>query len=81
MDQRLLRVAWLSGFGVAMAAPALAYLALPSNGGLSTGGFWNRLSVLTGLLALSALVSAAVEKRLVPAAALPHPPAGDDRGP
>src|SRR5690606_9036979 len=60
MDQRLLRVAWLSGFGVAMAAPALAYLALPSNGGLSTGGFWNRLSVPTGLLALSALVSAAV---------------------
>jgi 3-phenylpropionate/trans-cinnamate dioxygenase ferredoxin reductase subunit len=55
MDQRLLRVAWLSGFGVVVAAPALAYLALPSSGGL-----WNRLSVLTGLLALSALVSAAV---------------------
>lgn len=29
---------------------------------------------------LAALVSAAVEKRLVPAAALPHPRAGDDRG-
>jgi len=29
---------------------------------------------------LAALVSAAVEKRLVPAAALPHPRAGGDRG-
>jgi 3-phenylpropionate/trans-cinnamate dioxygenase ferredoxin reductase subunit len=55
MDQRLLRVAWLSGFGAAIGTPALAYLALPSSGGL-----WHRLSVLTGLLALSALVSAAV---------------------
>jgi predicted ferric reductase len=55
MDQRLLRVAWLSGLGAVIGAPALAYLALPSSGGL-----WHRLSVLTGLLALSALVSAAV---------------------
>jgi 3-phenylpropionate/trans-cinnamate dioxygenase ferredoxin reductase subunit len=55
MDQRLLRVAWLSGFGAVVAAPALAYFALPSSGGL-----WHRLSMLTGLLALSALVSAAV---------------------
>jgi predicted ferric reductase len=55
MDQRLLRVAWLSGFGAIVCAPALAYLAMPSPGGL-----WDRLSVLTGLLALSALVCAAV---------------------
>jgi 3-phenylpropionate/trans-cinnamate dioxygenase ferredoxin reductase subunit len=55
MDQRLLRVAWLSGLGAVVAAPSLAYLALPSSGGL-----WHRLAVLTGLLALSALVSAAV---------------------
>jgi predicted ferric reductase len=55
MDQRLLRVAWLSGFAAIIGAPSLAYIALPSSGGL-----WQRLSVLTGLLALSALVSAAV---------------------
>jgi predicted ferric reductase len=55
MDQRLLRVAWLSGIGAVVGAPSLTYLALPSSGGL-----WHRLSVLTGLLALSALVSAAV---------------------
>jgi predicted ferric reductase len=55
MDQRLLRVAWLSGIGAVIGAPALAYLALPSSDGL-----WERLSVLTGLLALSALVCAAV---------------------
>ena len=55
MDQRLLRVMWLGGFGVAIVAPSLGYLAVPSPGGL-----WERLSVLTGLLALSALVCAAV---------------------
>src|SRR5687768_15167309 len=55
MDQRLLRVVWLSGFGAIVGAPSLAYLAMPSPGGL-----WERLSVLTGLLALSALVCAAV---------------------
>jgi predicted ferric reductase len=55
MDQRLLRATWLGGLGVIICAPSLTYLALPSSGGL-----WHRLSVLTGLLALSALVSAAV---------------------
>ncbi|TWF77696.1 putative ferric reductase [Pseudonocardia hierapolitana] len=55
MEQRLLRVSWLSGLGAVIGVPALAYLALSSSGGL-----WHRLSVLTGLLALSALVSAAV---------------------
>jgi predicted ferric reductase len=55
MDQRLLRVAWLSGLGAIIGAPSLAYLALPSSDPL-----WDRLSVLTGLLALSALVCAAV---------------------
>jgi predicted ferric reductase len=55
MDQRLLRVVWLSGFGAIVGAPSLAYLAMPSPGGL-----WDRLSVLTGLLALSALVCAAI---------------------
>jgi predicted ferric reductase len=55
MDQRLLRATWLGGLGVIVSAPSLVYLALPSSGGL-----WHRLSVLTGLLALSALVAAAV---------------------
>ena len=55
MDQRLLRATWLGGLGVIISAPSLAYLALSSSGGL-----WHRLSVLTGLLALSALVCAAV---------------------
>jgi predicted ferric reductase len=62
MDQRLLRVVWLSGFGAVIGAPSLAYLALPSTGGVlpATDGMWDRLSVLTGLFALSALVSTAV---------------------
>jgi 3-phenylpropionate/trans-cinnamate dioxygenase ferredoxin reductase subunit len=55
MDQRLLRGTWLSVFGAIVVAPSLAYLAMPSPGGL-----WDRLSVLTGLLALSALVCAAL---------------------
>jgi 3-phenylpropionate/trans-cinnamate dioxygenase ferredoxin reductase subunit len=55
MDQRLLRATWLGGLGVIICTPSLAYLALSSSGGL-----WHRLSVLTGLLALSALVCAAV---------------------
>ena len=55
MNQRLLRVAWMSGLGAIVGAPSLAYLAMPSPDGL-----WDRLSVLTGLLALSALVCAAV---------------------
>src|ERR1700754_503663 len=55
MDQRLLRLAWLSVLGLIIAAPALGYLASPS-----TEGMWDRLCVLTGLLALSSLVCAAV---------------------
>jgi predicted ferric reductase len=55
MNQQQLRVVWLSVFAAIVGAPALAYLATPSADGL-----WGRLSVLTGLLALSALVCAAV---------------------
>lgn len=63
MDQRLLRATWLGGLGVIICAPTFAYLALTSDAylGLPTsGGLWHRLSVITGLLALSALVCAAV---------------------
>ncbi len=55
MDHRVLRTVWLSVFGAIVGAPALAYLTMPSAGGL-----WQRLSQLTGLLALSALICAAV---------------------
>jgi 3-phenylpropionate/trans-cinnamate dioxygenase ferredoxin reductase subunit len=61
MDQRLLRTVWLSVLGAIVALPSLAYLAMPSSVSPSIdNGLWGRLSVLTGLLALSALVCAAV---------------------
>ncbi|HYH32737.1 MAG TPA: ferredoxin reductase family protein [Pseudonocardia sp.] len=63
MDQRLLRVTWLSIFAGVVGAPALAYLAMPVAAPQAMrlhSGLWDRLSVLTGLLALSALVCAAV---------------------
>jgi 3-phenylpropionate/trans-cinnamate dioxygenase ferredoxin reductase subunit len=60
MDQRLLRVVWLSVFGAIVGAPALAYLAMTPSVLPSHDGLWHRLSELTGLLALSALVCAAV---------------------
>jgi predicted ferric reductase len=55
MDQRLLRVVWLSGFGAIFGAPSLAYIATASPEPL-----WDRLAVLTGLFVLSAFVCAAV---------------------
>jgi predicted ferric reductase len=67
MDQRLLRVVWLSVFGAIVGAPVLAYFAMPSYAmpgtlaeGSMRGGMWHGLSVLTGLLCLSAMVCAAV---------------------
>ncbi|WP_433290462.1 ferredoxin reductase family protein [Pseudonocardia sp. CA-142604] len=55
MDQRMVRTAWLSVFGLIVVAPSLMWLAIAPNEPL-----WDHLSVVTGLLALSALVSAAV---------------------
>jgi 3-phenylpropionate/trans-cinnamate dioxygenase ferredoxin reductase subunit len=55
MDQRMVRTAWLSFFGLIVAAPSLMWLAIAP-----TEPLWDHLSVVTGLLALSALVSAAV---------------------
>jgi predicted ferric reductase len=63
MDQRLLRATWLGGLGVIICAPTFAYLALTSDAQLglpTSGGLWHKLSTITGLLALSALVCAAV---------------------
>jgi predicted ferric reductase len=55
MDQRLLRVVWLSGFGAIIGAPSLAYIATASPEPL-----WDRLAVLSGLFVLSAFVCAVV---------------------
>ncbi|HET6257934.1 ferric reductase-like transmembrane domain-containing protein [Pseudonocardia sp.] len=55
MDQRLLRAAWLSAFGLIVGAPSLAWLTIAP-----VEPLWDHLSVVTGLLALSALVCAAV---------------------
>ncbi|GAA0895219.1 ferredoxin reductase family protein [Pseudonocardia zijingensis] len=63
MDHRLLRATWLGGLGAIIGAPTFAFLALPSVAHLglpTTGGLWQKLSTITGLLALSALVCAAV---------------------
>ncbi|GAA1219698.1 ferredoxin reductase family protein [Pseudonocardia alaniniphila] len=51
----MVRTAWLSVFGLIVVAPSLMWLAIAPNEPL-----WDHLSVVTGLLALSALVSAAV---------------------
>ena len=56
----MLRVVWLSVFGAIVAAPALAYLAVPPTPILAPDGLWHRLAELTGLLALSAMVCTAV---------------------
>jgi 3-phenylpropionate/trans-cinnamate dioxygenase ferredoxin reductase subunit len=56
MDQRHLRLVWLSVLGLIIAAPGLGYLAMAP----SSDGMWDRLSVLSGLLSLSALVCTAV---------------------
>jgi predicted ferric reductase len=55
MDQRMVRAAWLSVFGLIVAAPSIVWLAIAP-----TEPLWDHLSVVTGLLALSALVCAAV---------------------
>jgi predicted ferric reductase len=55
MNQRQARTAWTCAVGTVVAAPAVGWLATGP-----TEPFWDRLSVLTGLLALSALVCAAV---------------------
>ena len=55
MDQRLLRSAWLSAFVAIIGAPVVLWFATAP-----AEPMWRRLSVITGLLALSALVCAAV---------------------
>jgi 3-phenylpropionate/trans-cinnamate dioxygenase ferredoxin reductase subunit len=55
MDQRLLRALWLSVLGFIISAPAIVWLTIAP-----VEPLWNHLSILTGLLALSALVCAAV---------------------
>ena len=55
MDQRIVRTVWLSAFGAVLIVPVLVRLATAPSEPL-----WKQLSVVTGLLALSALVCAAV---------------------
>lgn len=55
MDQRLLRSAWLSALAAIIGAPVVLWFATAP-----AEPMWRRLSVITGLLALSALVCAAV---------------------
>jgi predicted ferric reductase len=59
MDQRLLRMAWLGAFGAIIIAPSFLWLASPrevAGFGLAGVTLWSNLSVLTGMLSLSALV-------------------------
>ncbi len=55
MDQRQLRTLWLSVFAAIVTAPALVWIATAP-----MEPMWSHLSVVTGLLALSSLVCAAV---------------------
>jgi predicted ferric reductase len=59
MDQRLLRTAWLWGFGAIVVAPSALWLVSPrevAGFGLAGVTLWSNLSVLTGMLLLSTLV-------------------------
>jgi predicted ferric reductase len=59
MDQRVLRVAWLGGFGAIVVAPSILWLMSPREVpgfGLAGVTLWSNLSVLTGMLLLSTLV-------------------------
>ncbi|MGH3612658.1 MAG: ferredoxin reductase family protein [Pseudonocardia sp.] len=55
MDQQMVRRAWLGAFGAVLVVPVLLRLATTP-----AEPMWTQLSVVTGLLALSALVCAAV---------------------
>lgn len=55
MEQRIQRSAWLTAFGAVLVLPVLLRLATAP-----AEPMWDQLSVVTGLLALSALVCAAV---------------------
>jgi len=55
MTDRQLRLAWLAGLGAALAVPPLLWL-----GFTPPEPLWSRLAAVTGMLALSALVCAAI---------------------
>ncbi|MDN5860295.1 MAG: ferric reductase-like transmembrane domain-containing protein [Pseudonocardia sp.] len=60
--ERWVRGAWVAALGVVIVGPALLWLAVESQwrGAASPVSVWDRLSVITGLFALSALVCATV---------------------
>lgn len=63
MDQRLLRSAWLVAFGAIVIAPSLLWIfSGPEIAGFGLVGrtLWSKLSIITGLLATSALVCSVI---------------------
>ncbi len=63
MDQRSLRAVWLTGFAVVVIAPSLLwFVATPetTGNGVRLNSLWSNLSVVTGLLATSAMVCVVV---------------------
>ncbi|WP_214404042.1 ferredoxin reductase family protein [Pseudonocardia lacus] len=63
MEQRQLRAIWLAGFAVIVIAPSLLWLTVPpsvTGNGVRRESLWSNLSVITGLLATSAMVCVVV---------------------
>lgn len=63
MEQRQLRAIWLAGFAVIVIAPSLLWFAVPpsvTGNGVRRISLWSNLSVVTGLLATSAMVCVVV---------------------
>ncbi|MCO1655382.1 ferredoxin reductase family protein [Pseudonocardia humida] len=63
MEQRQLRAIWLAGFAVIVIAPSLLWLSVPpsvTGNGIRRISLWSNLSVVTGLLATSAMVCVVV---------------------
>jgi predicted ferric reductase len=63
MDQRQLRAVWLTGFAVVIVVPSLLWLFVPpsvTGNGIRRVSLWSNLSVITGLMATSAMVCTVV---------------------
>jgi predicted ferric reductase len=63
MDQRQLRAVWITGFVVILVVPSLLWFTVPptvTGNGVRRVSLWSNLSVVTGLLATSAMVCAVV---------------------
>jgi len=63
MDQRQLRALWITGFVVILVVPSLLWFTVPpsvTGNGVRRVSLWSNLSVVTGLLATSAMVCVVV---------------------